>query len=81
MVRITVEIDLPNVTARDLLDRDYFYGDKIIIDETYLERFPEDDNFYLFKFVKAEEGPLSPPEEATAGLVSFAILEDILEEE
>jgi hypothetical protein len=55
MAKVTVEIDLPNVTVEDLHEREFFDGDNIIIDEAYLERFEEDDSFFMFKFISAED--------------------------
>lgn len=56
MAKITVVIDLPNVTAGDInTGTDWFENGMIIIDEAYLDRSMEDNSFFAFNVVKIED--------------------------
>jgi len=57
MAKVTVEIDIPNATAEEIQKSDsgWMEGENIVIDNAYLEFFPEEDSFYQFKFIKAED--------------------------
>jgi hypothetical protein len=67
MAVITVKIDLgPKVTAREILQAhqdhadgkdcgDWFERGKILVDDAYLTRAPEDDSFFEFELVDATD--------------------------
>jgi len=64
MAKVLVRIDLgQNTTTQEILDAqqgkgklpEWFDNGRIIIDEAYLSRFPDDDSFFDFEFVSVEE--------------------------
>lgn len=51
-MKVTVLIDIPNVTKKEVLNNpDWVKDGKIIIDEAYLTRNDEDDSFFDFDII------------------------------
>lgn len=63
MAKVIVAIEIPDMDAVDLRTHMERYKDEwfpmgsgtISIDESYLEREPEDDSFFLFEFIEVRD--------------------------
>lgn len=55
MAKITVEIEIPISREEIIKNSEWFQGNKIVIDNAYLNLAEDDDSFYAFTLVKIED--------------------------